>query len=151
MRSCIFCGERASSKEDAWPLWLLRRLGADGPGQMSAERGNDPARTWRLVRAGWKVRCVCLGCNTGWMSDLENRAKPTVERLFSESPIALTSEDQRAMSSWATKNAMVFEALRLQPSWSFTAQERKRLRESSQLPERTTVVNAGPKSDTSAG
>lgn len=139
MRSCIFCGGPASSKEDAWPLWVLRCLDADGPGQMNAERGDNPTRTWRLVRAGLKVRFVCTVCNNGWMSELENRAKPVVEMLLSDSPVTVDSDAQKVLSVWATKNAMVFEALRLKPVWAFTAQERGRLRESSELPARTTV------------
>jgi len=139
MRSCIFCEGRATSKEDAWPLWLMRRLGATEAGRVEAQRGRQAPWTWHTGKAGLKVGFVCASCNNGWMSQLENRVKPIVEGLFGEEPVALDRSDQTTLAAWAGKNAMVFEALRLKASWFFTNSERRTLRESLRLPSWTSI------------
>jgi len=50
VRSCIFCGDRASSKEDAWPRWLVRLLPTGGGVQVEAERDGTPLKGWQTIR-----------------------------------------------------------------------------------------------------
>ncbi len=97
MRLCIFCAAPASSKEDAWPLWLLRKIGKDRPARIDAERGTQPLRSWRVVDTGLTVRFVCEPCNNGWMSELENRVKPIVLRLLDKASTNLTVEEQTTL------------------------------------------------------
>ena len=113
MRYCIFCEDRATSKEDAWPLWLMRRLGATEAGIVEAQRGKQKSNTWKSGKAGPKVRFVCASCNNGWLSRLENRVKPIIEGLFDEESVTLECSDQKTLVAWGVKNAMVHEALRL--------------------------------------
>ena len=127
MRSCIFCDNRPSTKEDAWPLWLIRLL-RTGPGRIDGERGGRRF-VWRVVEPGLKVKFVCARCNNGWMSDLENRVKPIIETLVGEERVTLSSVDQATLATWAVKNAMVFEALRFGRSWFFAKTDRVALRE----------------------
>jgi hypothetical protein len=62
MRACIFCGEQASSKEDAWPpRWLTKRFLASESAEVEAERRGVPLRTWRASSANIRVG-VCLRC-----------------------------------------------------------------------------------------
>jgi len=130
MRFCIFCAAPASSKEDAWPLWLLRQIRTNVPARIDAERGTQPLRSWRVVGAGLTVRFVCAPCNNGWMSELENRVKPIVLRLLDNTGTNLTVEEQTTLAAWAVKNAMVFEALRIGQPWFFSDGERNAFRES---------------------
>jgi hypothetical protein len=138
MRDCMFCGGRVSTKEDAWPLWLLRRVRADGPGEMSGHRGGADIPTWKLAKSALPLRFVCRGCNNGWMSDLESRARLVIEPLLGDEPHLLTLEAQQTVAVWAVKSAMVYEALRLHQPWVFTADERRQLR-SSVIPPQTKV------------
>jgi hypothetical protein len=135
----MFCSGRVSTKEDVWPLWLLRMIGADKPGEMNGERGGAVLRSWRLAGSGIRVGFVCRGCNNGWMSELESRAKPVIEPLLNDAPYVLAADHQLTLAVWAVKSAMVFEALRLNQPWVFTHEERMQLRESSTLPQRTKV------------
>lgn len=137
MRSCIFCGGPANSKEDAWPSWLMRQLGATSAGIVEAQRGRQAPRTWRA--SGLRIGCVCTICNNGWMSILEERVKPIVESLFGEESVILNNADQLALSVWAGKNAMVYEALRLEPSWFYTNSDRWTLREALRVPPSTSI------------
>jgi hypothetical protein len=46
------------------------------------------------------VRCVCIKCNSGWMSSLQERAKPIVETMLDLSAFTLTQEAQSVLSAW---------------------------------------------------
>jgi hypothetical protein len=139
MRYCIFCEGRATSKEDAWPMWLTRRLGATEAGIVEAQRGKQKPNTWIAGKAGLKVRFVCASCNNGWLSRLENRVKPIIEGLFDEESVALGFSDQNTLAAWGVKNAMVHEALRLGTPWFFMNSERNAMRDSLQLPPLTSI------------
>jgi hypothetical protein len=139
MRTCIFCGERATTNEDAWPLWLMRRLLQNTTGTMESQRGQNSTQVWKLARPELKVKFVCAACNNGWMSKLEVQVIPIVEKLFNDNSITLDSKAQEALSSWGVKNSMVFEALRLNEPWFYTSEERLALKDNVQLPMRTYV------------
>jgi hypothetical protein len=113
MRTCMFCGGHPLTNEDAWPLWVSRRLGLTQPGWVDGQRGAEPARRWRAIQPGVKLRFVCARCNNGWMSDLENRMKPVFDLLLGNVPVTIDQSAQTTVSAWAVKNAMVFEALRV--------------------------------------
>lgn len=64
----------------------------------------------REVVASRKVRVVCkVVCNTGWMSDLEVRAKPVLAPLILGQEVALSEDDQALVALWAVKTAMMLE------------------------------------------
>ena len=139
MRTCIFCEGPADSKEHAWPLWLIRQLGATETGRVEAQRGRQAPNTWRTAKAELTVRFVCTCCNNEWMSRLEDHVKPIVVSLLGDKPVTLDRDDQTTLAVWAVKNAMVYEALRLEEPWFFANSERRALRESLRLPSPTSV------------
>ena len=140
MRTCIFCGNPVDSKEDAWPLWLVRRLGNTEEGIVEGQRGKQTPHSWRAGKYPLRTGNVCkVSCNNGWMSDLENRAKPIIERFFLYEQVSLDQHDQTTLAIWICKNAMVYETLRHESSWFFTSQEHKLFRESFHLPLHTSI------------
>ena len=92
-----------------------------------------------MVGAGLTVRFVCTECNNGWMSELENRVRPIVLRLLEDSRSTLSVKDQTVLAAWSVKNAMVFEALRVEGQWFFSDRERRAFRETLLPPVRTNV------------
>jgi hypothetical protein len=63
MRVCIFCQERASTKEDVWSQWLTKLFPLSETSRMEAELngrnlGNWPNKKPKLLRVGW----VCMKC-----------------------------------------------------------------------------------------
>ena len=160
MRQCLFCDSEASSGEDIWPLWLLRHFDAPRGVSVSLERGANLLPTWKRAKHGHKVRFICTACNNGWMSDLENRTKPVLERLLSDDPTVLELAHQATLARWAVKGAMVFEALREGQAFFYTAEDRSALKNDSVMPNRTVIwlakcvdlpgiyVNASDHSDT---
>jgi hypothetical protein len=128
-RKCIFCTETATSVEDAWPRWLLRRFPGSRSSTMHAERGAEAAlESWPTKSPAIRVKRVCGGCNNTWMSQLENRAKPVIESLIDDRLDALHLKSMQSIAAWAVKTAMVLESALPPPEWFFTNQERERLR-----------------------
>jgi len=127
MRACIFCGAGGLTKEDAWPLWLMRRFPSSTGVVVNAERAGLPSAEWRQASPFAKVRFVCAPCNNGWMSRLESAAKPIVESLLEDAATNLSLDDQLTLGRWALKCAMVFEALRGPRQWFYSPAERAEL------------------------
>lgn len=59
------------------------------------------------------------------MSRLEDHVKPIVVGLLGDKPVTLDRDDQTTLAVWAVKNAMVYEALRLEAPWFFANSERR--------------------------
>ncbi|MEX2615944.1 MAG: hypothetical protein WD767_07600 [Alphaproteobacteria bacterium] len=58
----------------------------------------------------WQVQCVCeKKCNNGWMRELDQKAAPVLELLFSGRCERLTTEEQSIVASWASMKAIVAE------------------------------------------
>jgi hypothetical protein len=73
-----------------------------------------------------RVRCVCGACNSGWMSDLQNKTKPILIPLLQGDRHSLRKPSQAILAAWVTMFTMVAE-FRLRPSElaAVTAEERR--------------------------
>lgn len=137
-RRCIFCRGKANSREDAWPVWLLKLFSLEGTHTFTAEftrRGlaARPAQTWETGARAIRVRCVCVSCNTGWMSDLEGDIAPVLMPLIDGDEVALRHDQQLLLGWWAAKTAMVFEATHYETVVSFD-EERDMVRTQKRAP-----------------
>jgi hypothetical protein len=122
-RECIFCGGPANSREDVWPCWMTSRFVA--PGTMEQERGPDLRMTsWRVDRPELVVKRVCKTCNNGWMSQLQSRAKPVIERLWDQTEVTLDLHDCKALSSWAVMTSMMLQTFDETDRWLYTDYDR---------------------------
>src|SRR5690348_4297425 len=121
---CIFCGATVDSEEDAFPKWLIRRF--PQPGILERQRSIDDTATCYRIKRPFKIciSCVCRGCNNGWMSILQNRAKPVIERLLDDPTCTLDIHDCKTLSLWAVMTMMVLEALNDPKTWRFSDLER---------------------------
>jgi len=117
MRKCMFCDGRASTLEDVWPGWLLRKLPPARTIEVTAERRGKLLPSWRAVSPAIKVRFLCASCNNGWLSRLESQAKPVIEPFLADSSLELPREQQATFALWAVKTAMAAEALGPRESW----------------------------------
>jgi hypothetical protein len=133
-RQCIFCTNIANSKEHLFPDWILQTLRYDSP---MVRRTSDSVS--RVFRGDVVVKCVCKHCNEGWMSNLENEVKPFVSPLLHGISFAITKEQQRVMSVWLVKIAMVLEATNRVDAGLYTQDERALLKSSSVIPERSLI------------
>lgn len=55
------------------------------------------------------LRVVCKTCNNGWMSQVQETAKPALTRLIEGEDAPLTDADAVAISRWATMFSMTWE------------------------------------------
>lgn len=56
-----------------------------------------------------KVRWVCKTCNNGWMSDLQNQAKPILVPLLANQSSTLGVEDLTTLARWVAMTVMTGE------------------------------------------
>jgi hypothetical protein len=66
-------------------------------------------RTFQARPFAQRVRHVCTGCNVGWMSSLEEEAKPVLTPMIQGRGKELHAGDQRQVATWAFKTAAMFD------------------------------------------
>ncbi len=117
---CVFCSKGGLSKQHMWPDWIKKIVPRTDsshtqhlmrfnilPGktalirpELQQHRGNIGAR---------KIRNVCKSCNSGWMSRVEERAKPILTKLILGESTEINKLGQKEISSWATLMAVIAE------------------------------------------
>ncbi len=139
MRICIFCPKKASTKEDAWPRWLLNRFPVSSTARTYAERGGYRLGNWPTTKPRLQVKWLCDSCNNGWMSILENEAKPALESILDDKLKDIGPSAQSILARWAVKTAMVLECIDSNRTWFYSKDERQTMRSAQSLPPRTSV------------
>lgn len=120
-KRCIFCGRTGLSEEHIWPVWShefirpksgshfhMRRLqtarGQSTEKQLVSEIKHDGDIT------SMRFKIVCEhNCNNGWMSRLEERAKPIIIPLLRGTHIALTKPNQELLATWIATKLLTLE------------------------------------------
>lgn len=137
-RTCLFCPNRPTSKEHAWPDWVLKWVGESKPATIHAWFGPDaPEKVW--ADRDITVKYICVPCNTGWMSDLESIAIPVLRPLMTDFEMRLDRARQLIASIWTTKTAMVFEATNPTKDWYYQQPERDAMASSLAIPTGTMI------------
>ena len=105
-RICAFCGRGPVTAEHVWPEWIVKQFPITRIRVHRTARSTSsyPEKSIKLT-----TRFVCEGCNSGWMSDIENRIKPVLLQMIKGLPVLLGGPEQGAVAAWAIKTAMVFE------------------------------------------
>ncbi len=135
-RQCLFCGKPADSKEHLWSDWILKSLKSRNP--IVQKVGKAPPSN--PFTGAVTVRCVCTECNNGWMSRLEARIKPLVGSLMQDISAPLDAEQQKDVSLWALKTAMVVEATKSRDiARCYQHADCEQLRLNSSVPPRTKI------------
>jgi len=129
---CLFCGRPwtpgivRKSKEHPLGDWIRQLEKNHPPEHMSYSTGmvlGDDLSELVQVRpeVTYKkaplltvhTRDVCEDCNTGWMSDMEETAKPVILQIAQAAQfgitIAVSREHARDLAVWAQKTALAYE------------------------------------------
>jgi len=115
---CIFCSKTGLTKEHIWPVWttvLLENSHSEKHTEQLFTAQDTQLTEIPRTRAKpghlrtKKLRVVCGGCNSGWMSALENAVKPTLTALATSQPHALTPDDMAVLGRWVALKVMVAE------------------------------------------
>lgn len=117
---CIFCGGFGLTKQHVWPEWIQNVLPRDVKKHTQLimrhsiiQKDNmiiQPEFVFKQGHPGSrKIRNVCCSCNTGWMSRLEEKAKPYLAALMKNEEIILDTDIQRIISSWIVMTSIMGE------------------------------------------
>ncbi len=107
---CLFCDSRANSREDVMPVWIQRKRQGARAISLDGFSGQRPIIKQGLKRT-FKISCVCVGCNSGWMSRLETETKPILAPLMDDLSLPLNGRHQFTLAKWAMKTSMTGETL----------------------------------------
>jgi hypothetical protein len=120
MKRCIFCGVAAKmSAEHVWGDWtkdyVARTSNKHNHANVFVPRPGKPEPTAVRIRAGdpldSKVYVVCLPCNNGWLSAIQNQSKDLLIPLFDGRTCDLSPEDQSILATWMAMATMTGEYL----------------------------------------
>lgn len=62
----------------------------------------------RAKTFAYTTRKFCRSCNSGWMNEVDEAARPTLAAFAGNKPLELSSADQKALALWATKSILGF-------------------------------------------
>lgn len=105
-RKCIFCGAGKLTREHIWADWLRNYIPRDMQKHVVRTQIVYPthSETTTKKRGGdvrsTRVKCVCGPCNSGWMGDLQEAAKPIAIPLIRGQPILLDKSAQNTICAW---------------------------------------------------
>ena len=103
--SCPFCGATDDlTDEHIWPKWFSRRLRELGA---TFQSSRNPGKTVQYLDL---TVPVCAACNQVWMSVLENDVAALLSPMVLGRTTNLNRDDQRVISTWATKTAYLIDA-----------------------------------------
>lgn len=112
---CEFCGGTPLNDEHVLGKWskpFLSRLRPNYKQLRAVQHANHSDLVVRH-RAGdpasLKVRCACVSCNGGWMSELQNDMKPLGIAMATGKTVRLDGPNQIKIAAWAAMVAMTSE------------------------------------------
>lgn len=122
---CIFCNMRPLTKEDYTPKWMRKHelLEQSFPNTLNYEDiyEKDPATgrlrsiataTAAVVRGDpilHTLEVVCGKCNNGWMSQIQNEAKPILQPMMKGNWPSMGQAESKRLATWAAMRTMVYE------------------------------------------
>ena len=137
---CEFCGTRGVTKQHVWPDWMGRHFSESTAYHVQdlfdIKLLRSPSIAVLQPRMHFsqgpfhtrKLRIACQKCNSGWMSRIESKAKPTLELLAPGIRPRLDLSAQQALAAWLALFTMVAEFTDRR-TVAVTPEERSSLRE----------------------
>jgi hypothetical protein len=123
LRICLFCNDRAGTKEHVWPRWLMSSVGTDRTSPTEYWNNiSSPPKTW--LGPTFTTKRLCGSCNNGWMSELESRVRKTMGGLINDISLVLNREQQESLALWASKTAMVIEGAKQSKNNFYSVEQR---------------------------
>jgi hypothetical protein len=117
-RFCIFCGASPLTKEHIWADWLRAYIPKNMPHHHSARSILNSDQSVEQVRKkqpgdprSRQLKIVCAHCNNGWMSRLQEAAKPILIPLLQGKPSTLNRSRQQIVSAWSAMTVICAEYL----------------------------------------
>ena len=132
-RTCIFCGGKGLTREHAFAEWLRPYLRSAQPEHYFGDHELLPTGTTSAVKK-WsgdphsrRLRVVCKTCNEGWMSKLQQTAKPYLVPLVDGQNCVLGETAQNVLAAWGAMSVMVSEHFVRPAKRAISKEERQHL------------------------
>ena len=93
--------------EHVWPDWLSRFLMFDEHLDWIHADDEGIRQIKRAPAFSRKVRRVCVTCNNGWMSRLEENAKPLLKWMIVGRSCSLDFKSRQLLAFWAAKTVLM--------------------------------------------
>jgi hypothetical protein len=120
---CIFCGGSPTTKEHVFSRWTHKYMPPRQTGKAQsviavehAEKIESTEYKMPGEMRDWQIKCVCARCNNGWMSRLEDAAKPIMKRLIEGRRTRLSEADKRIIAAWAALKVMIVHHRNIHPA-----------------------------------
>jgi hypothetical protein len=139
-RYCIFCNGPRLSKEHVWADWLKAYIPMEMTKHSTGIAIVNKTNTESSIKPNTgdprrrTIRVVCKTCNEGWMSKLQEKAKPFLLPLIKGERTVLGEEAQKVIAAWAAMAIMVAEFF-VQHRSAIPYTERESLRQTQTVPE----------------
>lgn len=120
LNTCAFCGlPKKMTSEHVWGEWtkgyVERTSNKHNHANVFVPRPGQPEPPKVRIRAGdhldAQVHVVCSDCNSGWLSQIQNDAKPILIPLFEGGTITLDQTAQQLVATWVAMSTMTGEHL----------------------------------------
>ena len=111
-QGCIFCGAKPTTQEHIVSRWCYEVVSEDSrgvPKKAVTTRSNSQGvlHSWISARPEFIANCVCDGCNSGWMNDIEHAARPALSAMIRGQAITLDRPMQDKVATWLGLKAIV--------------------------------------------
>jgi hypothetical protein len=109
-RACVFCGGSPVNQEHALPRWASKLFTdevVDFARTIQYRDAEPEVRPWRSRPFSATVGGPCVGCNGGWMSDLEQQVAPILTPLIRGGEATLDLPTQHLVATWAIKTMLM--------------------------------------------
>lgn len=126
-RTCPFCAQPARTNEHVIPLWISQRYLSNASRRAFFTFHDNGVAQRRSRTIDLKAK-VCGDCNNGWMSVLEQRARPVLQGLADGTQASVTGPEQELLAKWLFKTAVMHERLVPESGRTSTAKQRAGLR-----------------------
>jgi hypothetical protein len=136
---CIFCDRLGVTKEHMWADWLRNYIPREASGHATSFEKIHLRHSERQYQRRMgdphsrRIKCVCRECNNGWMSQLQEKAKPYLVPMLTGNAVTLQRNGLTPLAAWVTMMVMVAEHLN-DESVAVTLVERQRFKASQRAP-----------------
>jgi len=137
MRECIFCGNKADSKEHIWSDWILDILPEAESGKFTSLMPDGTVKSWSISKPKKTVGIVCeRACNNGWMS---TKLEAPMSAIASDIIVdnhrkTFSASDCKTISAWAFKTAVLLDYSRNRKKHFFQVQQRRSFAKTLSIP-----------------
>jgi len=113
-KTCIYCGavigRRTHSREHVYADWIRGLFVQAPPAERLTVVRQMQTRGEPLAEEQWpdylfnqRVKDLCIACNSGFSSEIENAAKPALTALIEGKTVTLRPDAQMRVAVWAMK------------------------------------------------